>query len=132
FRTFRIKIKVKAGQGKSMGQGQGQDRTLFNTVFIAEIILEGHNIASPIDQGVMFLEPVNAKDDGVVLELSDFQGQGFMVVSNGQLKGGVVGDGAVGAGRTVSHVDPNGLGKGRGWKLVHGGEGRVDKGLLSA
>ncbi|KAF8919688.1 hypothetical protein BGZ58_004624, partial [Dissophora ornata] len=138
FREFRVKGKareVKAREFKARGvkarevkarevkarefktrefKGrQGQGRILFNTVFITEVILEGHNIAPPIDRGVVFLKPVNPKDDGVVLELGDIQGHGFMVVFDGQIEGGLVCDGAVDAGRAISHVHPNRVVQGR-------------------
>lgn len=137
FREFRVKskargVKAREFKAREFKSRQGQGRILFNTVFITEVILEGHNVAPPIDRGVVFLKPVNTKDDGVVLELGDIQGHGFMVVFDGQIEGGLVCDGAVDAGRAISHVHPNRVVQGRGGKLVQGGEGRIDKGFLGS
>ncbi|KAG0199845.1 hypothetical protein BGX31_004211, partial [Mortierella sp. GBA43] len=74
-----LRFKIKARQGKV-----GKVRTLFKAVFIAMFILEGHNVASPVDGRVMSLEPVYPKDNGMVLNSGHVRGHGFMVVGNGK------------------------------------------------
>lgn len=99
-------------------------------MFIAEPILEGHNIAPPVDCRVMLLEPVYPKDDGMVLDTGNVQGHGFMVVSYGKGDLNMVCDRSVQACMAIGHVESDRMFKGGGGEIVVIGEGRVDKGFL--
>ena len=104
FKVFRVKTGYKAGYDTF----KGQDRTLFKTVFIAEIILEGNETLLPIDQGIVSLKPVNTKDDRM-LDTGDIERQGFDVTGDGKGDLGMVDDRPMEAGLAVSHVEVKGL-----------------------
>lgn len=108
-----LRFKVKARQGRV-----DTIRTLFKAVFIAKVILEGHNTASPIDGRVVSLEPIYPEDNGVILDFGNVQGYGFMVGSYGKGNLHLVGDRTMRARVAVSHVESNRVFKGGGGKIV--------------
>lgn len=64
----------------------------------------------PVDSWVMGVEPIDPKDDGMSLELSNMEVQGFMVVfGDGDLERGLLGNRTGEAGIAICHMEADGL-----------------------
>jgi hypothetical protein len=102
FKGFMIKTRQEGIKG--------QGRIFFKTMFIAEIVLERNNMLPPVDGRVVSVEPIDTEDDGMGLELGDVKGERFtMMLGDGDLEIGLLGDRARGAGVAISHVETDGV-----------------------
>jgi hypothetical protein len=100
-------------------------------MFITEIILERDDMFLPIDRGVMDLEPIDPKDDGVSLELRNVEIEGFMVVvGDGNIEHGLLGDRAMQARVSIGHVEVDRMKERGGWEMKFTDEGSVNKRFL--
>ena len=103
-----------------------------DTVGKAKLVMEGDLVLFPIDCGVVLLQPINAQNNWVRVKLSDVERDIFRVVANGELESGLMGDGTMETGVSISHIQLDRVGKRRGRDREFGDIGGINKRFFSS